>query len=73
MTELNKMSATVQTEGDLVYFSFYQEISGKDGYYMAFVYKTDEAFWMIQFVCEAGDAESKEPVFLEYAKSVTFE
>ena len=70
--EMNQINAAVQTDGDLTYFAFRQEISGESCYYVAFIYKTESAFWMIQFVCEAGDAEELQPLIFSYAKNVTF-
>ena len=72
LNKLNTVNAAIETEGDLVYFSFEQEVLGKECCFTAFVYKSNDAFWLVQFVCDAEDATEKEPVFLEYARSVTF-
>ena len=72
LNKLNTINATVETEDELVYFSFEQEVLGKECRFMAFAYKGGDAFWLVQFVCDAEDAVEMESVFLEYARSVTF-
>ena len=72
LNKLDQVNAFVQTDGNLVYFTFEQEVLDKDCSFMAFVYQNGETFWMIQFVCETDDAEEMTPVFFEYARSVAF-
>ena len=72
LNKLNQINALVQTDGDLVYFTFEQEVLGEDCWFMAFVYKNSDALWMVQFVCNIDDAEDMEPLFFDYARSVTF-
>ena len=72
VVEMNQINAKVQTDDDLTYFSFRQEINDESCYFVAFIYKTEAAFWMIQFVCEAGDAEDLEPLIFSYARTVMF-
>ncbi len=72
LNRLNQVNAFVQNDGNLVYFTFEQEVLDKDCSFMAFVYQNGETFWMVQFVCETDDAEEMTPVFFEYARSVAF-
>ena len=41
-------------------------------HYYSFVYKTDDAFWMIQFSTEANNASAYEEQIFNWAKSVEF-
>jgi hypothetical protein len=36
------------------------------------LYKSEEAFWLLQFVCEAEQYEKLESELFQYAASVTF-
>lgn len=40
--------------------------------YLIFLYKSDNAFWMVQFVCKTDDYAEHEAYFIERAKTVTF-
>lgn len=41
-------------------------------YYMSTLFKSDDAFWIIQFAVPAEDAENYLPQLIEWAKTVTF-
>lgn len=41
-------------------------------YYMSTLFKSDDAFWIIQFAVPAEDAEKYLPQLIEWAKTVTF-
>lgn len=66
----NKITATVMEKDGLTYFTFLNNVSGKDMTYYAFVYEASNAFWLIQFACMTGDVDKMEPVIFDYAKTV---
>lgn len=41
-------------------------------YYVTFMYKTDNAFWIVCFTTEVSNSEKYIPQFIDWAKSVTF-
>lgn len=58
----------------LTYFSYYgTSDSGVDYEYYAFVYKTDDGFWLVQFACEKADSERVIGDIIKYAESVRFD
>lgn len=68
--EANKLTSDVKTQDDLTYFDYDKEINGKDFQYTAFVYKADDAYWMIQFACAQDDADALKDEVFKYARSV---
>ena len=72
--DTNEMKdVTVQTKDGLTYFTYSAKAEKDDYTYYAFVYKTDDAFWMIQFACEGKSVDRQIENFFQYAKSVTFQ
>ncbi len=67
--------STLKTVDGLTYFEF--EFTNPDTKqlckYIAFIYKSDNAFWMIQFATLAEDMEEYRPNIIEWAKTVSFE
>ena len=64
---------TVQTKDGLTYFNYKSDVDGDEYTYYAFVYKTDDAFWMVQFACDSKSADKQVDNFFKYAKSVSFQ
>lgn len=64
----------LQTADGLTWFEYsYEDSETDDAYfYYAVIYKTDDAFWMIQFAAEQSQREEYAPLFAEWAKSVSF-
>lgn len=59
---------------DLVYFTFVRPVeNGKEYFYLAAVYRGSDAFWLIQFAAPESLREDYEPLFLQWAASVTVE
>ncbi len=53
-------------------YSFFNAEENETYTYLASLYKSDNAFWMVQFVCKAEDYAEHEAYFIERAKTVTF-
>lgn len=69
----NSFTGNIIEKDGLVYFTYEKDISGKSFFYLATVYKTDDAFWLVNFACESKNKEEFEPKFIEWAKTVEFE
>ncbi|MCX4253807.1 hypothetical protein [uncultured Clostridium sp.] len=70
--ENNKANYELKEKDGVHYFTYEKEASGKKFFYLASVYKTDDAFWLFNFACDEKNKDTYEPLFLEWAKSVDF-
>lgn len=76
LIESNRIDATVISENGLVYYTYdVYDIDTQDLYYrlFAFVYKTDDAFGLVQFAVNADAIKTQTENIFTYAKSVSFE
>ena len=60
-------------DGDLTYFTYEREVNGQEFFYVGTAYKTDEAFWLINFACQEKDKDEYKDLFIKYAKTIRFE
>ena len=51
----------------------FPEMNGKNIYYLATVNKSEDAFWLIQFICSEKNKDKYKPKFLEWSKTVSFD
>ena len=56
----------------LIEYTYFVETQNADYVYLTTMFKTSDAFWMIQFTCQKENYEAYRPHFIEWAKSVTF-
>ena len=73
--ENNGLTGTSELEEieGLLYFDYENNnIDNITNYYFATIFKSDDAFWLIQFAVPAEEAESSLPQFIEWAKTITF-
>ncbi len=65
---------TLKKEGDQVYFELANEPSadGKNMHHHLFLYKSDDAFWVVQFMTFESAAEDFREEIFQWANSVTF-
>lgn len=70
----DKENTAVETRGGLTYFEYDSFLSSLNEtyHYVAFVYKTDNAFWMIQFATRAGEYKDHESAIFGWADTVRF-
>jgi len=54
-------------------YTFLNESNGTKYAYMTTMFKTSDAFWLIQFTCAESDYETHRASFIEWAKSVKFD
>ena len=71
--DANELGGYVSGGDGLVYFSYTEKIDGDDYNYDVYLYKSDDAFWMIQFVTFADTTSLYQDSITQWAKSVTFQ
>ena len=60
-------------EGDeLTWFDYSRTVNGNDYTYRVYVYRSDEAFWMVQFAAFADQFDTLSPTIHGYAATVSF-
>lgn len=69
----NGMDKKAIEKDGLTYFTYDSTISGTKYYYMAFTFKTKDAFWLINFACTYSEKNKYEPKFKKWAKSIKFD
>lgn len=70
---LTGVSQLNEAEG-ILYFDYEadNDIDNITTYYFSTIFKSDDAFWLIQFAVPAEAAESSLPQLIEWAKTITF-
>lgn len=66
--------AELNTEGEIPWFeySYMDPMAGQTYQYFVAVYKTEDAFWLVQFATPEALAEEMTPRFHKWAESVSF-
>lgn len=62
----------IKEEDGLVYFE-YEMTNGETYHYFSFIYKENDAFWLVEFATFADEAEECRPYIMDWAKSVKFD
>lgn len=57
---------------DFIEYTFYNEEESVNYSYLVAMYKTEDAFWVVNFAVTEENYETYRPLFLEWAKSVEF-
>ena len=57
-------------EGDLPYHLSTREVNGESINYTKFFYKSEDAYWMVQFTCESDQYEDLKDAIFGYAATV---
>ncbi len=73
IAKVNQVDTEVIEKDNLVYIKYTKTVGGNDYYYMAFAYKSDDSFWLVNLFCFDKDKEKYEPIFIKWAKTVTFD
>ena len=68
----NNLNVEAQYDGDTARFEFNKDVNGSDYHYYAYVTKSSDAFWLIQFGTLESSFEKLKPTFDEYIHSITF-
>lgn len=69
----NKADYEIVEKDGLTYFEYEKSLSGKKYYYLASIYKTDDAFWLVNFACDSSNKAKYQPLFIRWAKTVKFD
>ncbi len=69
----NGRSCYVIEENGLTYFIYEETVNSTNYMYFVSVYKSDSAYWIIQFACESEKYDELKDAIIKYAKSVTFD
>ena len=73
VTTNNQKDSEIKTEDVLTYFTYTSNLNGKTYFYIATMYKSNDAFWLFNFACDSSNQEKFESTFKTWAKSVSFE
>lgn len=68
-----KDGVTVGREGNLPCMEYRSTNDGTIYYYYTVMYKSSDAFWLVQFATKDANAKELRPRFVEWAKTVKFE
>ena len=70
----NMISSEIQERDneEYAYFTYTKNISGDDIFYMTTVHKTEEAFWIIDFMCFEDKKNEFSSKFLKWSDSIVF-
>jgi hypothetical protein len=73
--ENNNLDSEIYTgvNENYMYFTYEKETSGKDFYYMGVTYKSDDAFWLLNFACVDSNKSKYSDTFLTWANTVEFD
>lgn len=72
--DVNNVQAQLETKDGLTYFKYdsYIEEEGEQYSYVSFIFKADDAFWMVQFAVEQDRSSSYADRIIEWAGTVEF-
>ncbi len=75
LIEVNELdqNLSIQQENGLTFIEYEDSVDSDTYHYFIAIYRTDNAYWSIQFVSFAEDIDEQRPVILDWAKSVTFD
>lgn len=69
---LNSKNSEIKARGNYNYFEYESTISGETFYYLCVGYKSDDAFWLLNFGCQSSNKDILLEQFFEWADSVKF-
>jgi hypothetical protein len=69
----NKLTSEIKKQKEYQYFTYEKSASGKNFFYTSAVFKTDDAFWLINFACDIKDKDAYQTEFLKWADTMKFE
>lgn len=68
----DKSGTTIQEGGGFTGFEYTSDVSGVTVNYVAVVFKSNDAFWLVQFACQEDNYAQFSPIFNKWAKSIVF-
>ena len=70
--EANGLEREIHEEDGLTYFDYTAEADEQEYAYLACVFRSEDAFWLVQFACRSDMFEESMPAFVSWAKTVEF-
>jgi hypothetical protein len=71
--QLPAAEVTIVEEDDLTWFEFTRTLNGVENTYRAYVYKSNDGFWLFQFAARSDRFEAVKDTIRGYAASVYFD
>ena len=70
----SKSPSEITKDGDLTVmeYSFLNEAENQTYSYYAAMFKSADAFWLVQFSCKQENYTTQKPLFVDWAKTVSF-
>jgi hypothetical protein len=68
----NKKGSDPKEKDGIVYYTYETLTDGIHYTYLATAHKSENAYWLVQFVCEKKEYNDRKDDFFRYAKSVKF-
>lgn len=72
LIKANGLDTQIKQDGSLFYFDYVSTLETGDFHYYSYLYKSDNAFWVVQFAIAEVYREQLSSDLLKWAKSVTF-
>jgi hypothetical protein len=69
----NQTRASIEERDGIIYFEYERAVAGKEFTYLATVFKSEDAFWLVQFFSETKDYNKHRDDFFKWAGSVSFD
>lgn len=63
----------ISESNGLTTFTYQNDANGKTYFYYASVFKGSDAFWLVQFGCDANNKDKFQSTFVDYTKTVVVE
>ncbi len=73
MMSLHGIASEVHETDDYARFSFNEAVDGDEYYYEAYCYKTESAYWVVQFSCPISVRSAYDTQFDVWASTVIFD
>ncbi len=69
----NDFNKTPIEKDGLTYYTYDSTVEGTKFFYSTFTYKTEDAFWLVNFACLYKDKSKYESKFIKWAKTIQFD
>lgn len=70
---VNQFDDDFKKDENLVYTTYERSVENNDYFYLMSIYKSDDAFWLVNFACLKEDKDKYESNFIKWAKTVKFD
>ena len=70
--QINGKGSNPKSNDDFVYYTYATYTDNTHYTYLATVHKSENAYWLVQFVCESDKYEDNQDTYFRYARSIHF-